>query len=224
MFIFGDIVDRISVDLERLMAKYRVKTAADDFKDNKIEELNTKLNDLEKDNEEIKKENQRHKTTIGNLKSQIDSLNSAKKEEIEEYEELNLALQRKNNKITNNYNSLLSKYEALKKQLGISEEVDDREEIIQELDMNGRYTFIVYDDVTFKGQIRSAFPNAEFASKSKQVKYDSTDMVIMLTSHIDHSTYYDVRNKCKNLGVPAIHCEHTNIDLIKQLMWNELYL
>ena len=65
-------------------------------------------------------------------------------------------------------------------------------------------------------------PNAVFQDQNINIT-SSYDMVIVLTNHISHSSYYYVKEQCKNKGIPMIHSKYSNIELIKALIWNYIF-
>ena len=94
------------------------------------------------------------------------------------------------------------------------------EDDIMDIDYNKKYIFVGNDNKGFQEQIIKQFPNAVFVDSNINLFAASIDMVIALTNHMSHSTYYDVKEQCKNKGIPFIHCKYSNVELIKELIWN----
>ena len=90
------------------------------------------------------------------------------------------------------------------------------------MDPNGKYLFVLSEESSFMDVITDAFPNVEFCFENKNISKKGYDMVVCITSHIDHSTYLGIKAQCKTNSIPFVHCKHSNIPLIRQLMSEQL--
>ena len=89
-------------------------------------------------------------------------------------------------------------------------------------EINGKYLFVLSEESSFMDVITDAFPNVEFCFENKNISKKGYDMVVCITSHIDHSTYLGIKAQCKTNSIPFVHCKHSNIPLIRQLMSEQL--
>lgn len=136
----------------------------------------------------------------------------------------NRSLLRQNRKLQAYYANLQSKYNRLKEaadSVGAGIEEESGEEM-REVDLNGRYLFLLYDDIGCRQNIKAEFPNAEFTSKASSMSNQKYDMVIALTECIDHSNYNAAKKQCKIHGVPFAHSPYSNLEMIKTVIWNVL--
>jgi hypothetical protein len=133
--------------------------------------------------------------------------------------EHNLQLTRQNQKLKEKYRKLLFKKNV--QQFELVNKIDEPIKHINDLDANGKYIFIGFDKNGFQEQVLKHLPQAKFQDTNADI-HSSTDMVVMLTKHITHPTCLGVKEQCKNKGIPLVYCKHSNIDLIKELMWNHM--
>lgn len=228
LMILTDVLNWVHIDLQEMLSKkVDNKGEASSNVDSKaVDILNEQIKDMTSVLDALKKELEVKDKKINELSDKLSKKEKEVKELAGEHIEYNNALERENSKLKGKYNDLLGKYNDLKQKA----ESKDNEEIIEaqekeikELDLNGNYLFIISNAATFKGKIQETFPNANFSNNSN-INVNNVDMVVIITTHVDHSTYYRVKDICKTNNVPVIHCKFSNIELIKQLMWNELYL
>lgn len=173
------------------------------------------------------KENQ-----ISALKKRINSINAEDtvskqlKEKTRDIAYENTCLARQNFKLQTAYRDILGKYTTLKSRIAEGEQIDESSEeevgTIKEVDLNGRYLFIIGSDIKCKQSIKEEFPNAEFASKAVNIVGAKYDMVVALTGCIDHHYYLAIKKQCKSHGIPFGHCQHSNLNMIKTIIWNVL--
>ena len=226
VYLLNKLVNSMRIDIERFATSNfgnAYQTLFDngtmnllsEYKNNAVNSEN-KVTKLELENIELRK-------TIESLKNEVHEKTLNQEELAEQFKVQNVILKNQNSKICNKYNSLFDKYTKLKEQMKIEDRTIETFVELKELDFDGKYLFVVLDDVTFKDKIKENFKNALFSENNIELN-DTYDMVIIMTEHISHSTYYSIKAQCKNKKIPYIHCGFSNIDLIKELMWNEINL
>ena len=222
---FIDVVNGVQLSLEHLFASNAAKAMCDFVSNeitqdmyNSVEEMKESLKIL--NNEITKKDN-----IILSLKRKIETLEEKIKEKQDstqiqnELIEHNLQLTRQNQKLKEKYRKLLFKKNV--QQFELVNKIDEPIKHINDLDTNGKYIFIGFDKNGFQEQVLKHLPQAKFQDTNADI-HSSTDMVVMLTKHITHPTCLGVKEQCKNKGIPLVYCKHSNIDLIKELMWNHM--
>lgn len=226
MVLFDRIVNYIKIDIDNFCSQKRAKEMRKILKQKTVKTLADENNELSDRIEELEKEVVENKKTINILNSKLKHSSLPKKSnEIQLLSEQNEALVRQNDKLKEKYNQLLNKYEALKEKN--KEKITEREkqeEELKELNKDGKYLFISYEDVTFKRAVLDEFPNSDFCDSNININASSVDLVVVLTEHINHSTYYAIKEQCKQKNIPLVHCRFSNLELIKELMWNTLNL
>ena len=225
ILLFDQIINYIKVDVDNICFSSDSKELRKILKQKTVKVLRDSNEEFSNRIEELEKELAENKRTIEILNNRIKSKSTEKNNNTELIKEQNSALIRQNDKIKEKYNQLLHKYEELK--VKTSEIIIDSEilkEEMKELDINGKYLFICYEDVTFKRVILDEFPNSDFCDSNININASSVDLVIVLTEHINHSTYYAMKEQCKSKNIPLVHCRFSNLELIKELMWNTLNL
>jgi len=150
---------------------------------------------------------------IDNLNAVLNKKESKKSNKDEDYQKKIHELEKQVKKMEQKYGDLEEKYLRLKEHKEDAKEEMVAETIV-EIDTNANYLFLCYDDVTFFGAIKKAFPNASFSNDNTTVK-NTIDYVVALTNHVDHSAYYGVKQQCDTRNIPFIHCPYTNVELIK---------
>ena len=222
---FIDIVNGVQLSLEHLFASNAAKAMCDFVSNeitqdmyNSVEEMKESLKIL--NNEVAKKDDTISflKRKVEKLEKQIKESNKNKDSKHEELIEHNFQLARQNQKLKDKYRKLSFK----KIQNFELENIEEKPiEQINNLDANGKYIFIGFDKNGFQEQVLKHLPQAKFQDTNADI-HSSTDMVVMLTKHITHPTCLGVKEQCKNKGIPLVYCKHSNIDLIKDLMWNHI--
>lgn len=228
--LLGEILSRVEVDMERTVCKRaaiidNLEQSFEKFVDRKVLDLEIELRELKELIEEKDRELEDKNALLKRSYTNVATLEEYKKEGQQELLEYNKSLQRENAKVKDKYNQLLVKYEELKKnnidtKTG-KESISVEEMQLKELDVNGRYMFVIGRNTTFEGKLQEAFPNSTIISSNMPIGI-STEMVVVLTQCIDHSLYYDVKNQCKQKKIKMIHTEYSNIELIKQMMQTEM--
>lgn len=235
-FIFTNLVDAIHINIELMSRDGRIR----DFID--TPEASVRASELEKEKnaltlqiDSLKEECDEKDKEIENLKKQFDAFKKSTEgktnkpdenisEKIDSLNEQCRILRRTNEKLKDDFNRIAEKYQLLKetmKEEGKDEVNPDDCEYI-DVDPNGRYIFFAEDKTSFKQNVLEEFPNAVFHSSTTSLSNVKADMVIVITSHIDHSVYNSARNQCVSNNIPFIHSKHTNVDAIKELMWEML--
>lgn len=212
VYIFDNVINYVKIDIENFASSQIENKLLETISDDAIKDLKKEVEILETKVEKLKQEILLKEDKIKSLRKKIED--NEKNEKTENLIEQNISLQRKIEKADRRYNDLLEKYNRLKEQntQAHNEEVIEEQ---QEVDLNKRYCFVAYGDITFLNDILSVFPNSFFLTKNSDINNISADLVICLTEHIDHSTYYDVKKRCSNRNIPFIHCKHSNVELIK---------
>lgn len=227
MFLLDRILDLIKIDIDNFCSSTQAKEMRKIMKQKTVKSLCETNKELVETIDNLKEEMAEKDNKINILNGKLKNEKPVKKdnEELSLLSEQNDALARQNDKLKEKYNQLLSKYETLKEKTNNKiTDAEKQEEEIKELDKNGKYLFICYEDVTFKRVILDEFPNASFCDSSININASSTDLVIVLTEHINHSAYYAAKEQCKSKNIPLIHCRFSNLELIKELMWNQMNL
>lgn len=172
---------------------------------------------------ELRKTVKKQEKIIEKMTKEKDSL---PKDEI--YNDLldkNTELARRELKTKKKYNELLEKYNALKLQTSASDDdgTDYSTQGFKELDLDGKYLFIADEGrANIVNNIIETFPNSTVSQDNFNLSAETVDMVVILSSLIDHPTYHNIKNQCKVKNIPLIHCSNTNIDIIKNYMTAEI--
>lgn len=114
--------------------------------------------------------------------------------------------------------------EKLKKQT--SEEIVITEEKEEEQIITSSYKdindyqllFIISDRCTFLKELQKAFPTARITFKNYENSIPKSDYVIVFTNYVNHTTYYHVKEICKQTNTNLLHCGNSNIERIKELL------
>lgn len=81
-----------------------------------------------------------------------------------------------------------------------------------------RLLFIISDRCTFLKELQAAFPNAKITFKNYQLSIPKYECVVVFTSYVNHTTYYHVKDICKQTNTPLLHCANSNIEKVKELL------
>lgn len=228
LLLFKELIILVCNDIDRICYSNVSQSVLDVLQSDLVKKLNDEYEDMDAKFKQTSSELKDANATIKRLQEQLESIDSKFQQQFESMCDSIDELERKNQKADKKYENLLEKYNRLKNKKNDSskdeeeegEEKEEKEYI--DVDMNGRYLFIIGNGATFKGIIKESFPNAEFMNDNTPINKDTYDMVIIITSHIDHSTYFIVRDQCKNKNIPYIHCKFSNVDRIKQSMFDFL--
>ena len=226
LYILKLVIDWVCVDIERYTTMKEVEELELDSKlpvdDERIADYMQDVEELEKTIFEKDKQLEAQKQQIKILEEKLKRQESKEQTDLERVINNNFELQRKHDKLVRKYNSLTEKYNDLKDLLEVEEDVVEKETELIEVDPNGKYLFVLSEESSFMDVITDAFPNVEFCFENKNISKKGYDMVVCITSHIDHSTYLGIKAQCKTNSIPFVHCKHSNIPLIRQLMSEQL--
>ena len=81
-----------------------------------------------------------------------------------------------------------------------------------------RMLFIISERCTFLKELQTAFPTAKITFKNYSQSIGKSDVVIIFTPYVNHTTYYDVKEICKRTNTKLLHCNHSNIEKIKEMI------
>ena len=227
LYILKLVVDWVCVDIERYATMKEVEklelVSQFPVDDERITDYMQDIEELEKTISEKDKQIEAQKQQVKILEEKLKRQENKEQTDLDRVVNNNFELQRKYDKLIRKYNSLAEKYNDLKEQFE-EEKIDivETEASLIELDTDGKYLFVLSEESSFMDVIVDAFPNVEFCFENKNIIHKNYDMVVCITSHIDHSTYLGIKAQCKNNNIPFVHCRHSNIPLIKQLMWNQI--
>ena len=231
--ILEDIFTTVYEDLNMkfLSNPYADKENVESFEELWTNDVRVQAEEIEKQNEELSSCLSEKDTEIKELKATVKKLRlelsqSKESDAIKSLKEENLSVLRSNCKLEKAYNSLVAKYNSLKERFKSSTDavILERDELeLVEVDTNLTYLFLCDTNrVNTTQAILKIFPNAVFSDKHDCIKGRKADMVIVLTSMIDHSSYGSVKEDAKNAGIPILHCENTNPEMIRETIWQYL--
>ena len=216
------LFNRVYIDLERILKSEVTSAFLSTVNDEVVKELDNSLLEEQEKNQEYEVKIKELEQQVIQLKDQLSKTDNIIKDSLKESTEHKLTLIRQNEKLKNKYNTLLNKYKNLKYEENDIVEIEEEE--YKEVDLDAKYLFVLSEDATFKNVISKTFKNATFASDNSVINPSKVDMVIVITTHISHSIYYGVKKQCKNKNIPLLHCEFSNIELIKDIIWNYINL
>lgn len=211
-------------DIEIMYDYYVVKKEFKEEHQKELQEMEKMKDDLKRQREENEAELQKAKTEIARLNTQLTQKTTAEEDVVEGLRDENNTLLQQNTKLTKRYESLLTKYNRLKEsQVDNTEDEKKIEtEEIKELDMNGKYAFVLYEDSKFIDNIKREFPNAILIHTNTNIKSMNIDLVVFVSTQVHHSTYFGIKNQCRDNNIPFISCGNSNINILKEIMRNEL--
>ena len=191
------------------------------IKDEHIQ-LNQKAEEAHKIMVKSIEESRSSQHNLSKLQVQIDSEKLAKKSLEKNFLSKMANLNKENKKLKNQLEQLKAKYEDLDiyhKNVIDNAFIDMTDEEIPEIDTTKNYVFVSGKETEHMGVIRDIiveFPNSTVKYSNFKVLANSTDLVVFLTSFMDHSTYYDIKNQCIAKDIPYVHCHTRNIKDIKR--------
>lgn len=223
---FYDVINGVQISLEHLFSSNTAKAMSEFVLDEATKEIYDNIDNMKSNISVLNELVDQKEGTIKSLKRKIITLEKQLNEKpqntnIKHHDiiEHNLQLSRQNQKLKDKYKKLLKKKTEIEyKNVNNNDEpIED----INDLDINGKYLFIGFDKNGFQEQVLKHLPYARFQDTNADI-HSSTDMVVMLTKHITHPTCLGVKEQCKNKGIPLVYCKHSNVELIKDLMWNHI--
>ena len=81
-----------------------------------------------------------------------------------------------------------------------------------------KLVFIISERCTFLNELQSAFSNAKITFKNYARSIEKADVVVVFTQYVNHTTYYDVKEICRLSGTKLLHCNHSNIEKVRELL------
>ena len=222
--LFSDIFILFSSSLNKSFEEEEIKKIREE-RDELKKELKRKEAELKEREEEVKEKNDKISSLSSQLLKKEEEGEKEREEEIEALSEENKNLIRQNKKMDSLYSDLFSKYRKLKERVEEGgEEIEEEEKVeeMKEIDLNARYLFFMGADIKCRTQIKEMFPNAEFTDRSSNFSLTAYDMVVIMTGCVDHKHYWRIKEQCKIHNIPFVHSHHSNLDIIKNAIWNVL--
>ena len=193
----------------------------EDYKGDNGEELldvTKQMFDTMDENEKLEEKNEEQKQLIEKLKEDLQKKN----------EEARLLVKRNTEELRKENYDLLKENEELREKLKkqTSEEIAITEEKEEEQIITPSYKdindyqllFIISDRCTFLKELQKAFPTARITFKNYENSIPKSDYVIVFTNYVNHTTYYHVKEICKQTNTNLLHCGNSNIERIKELL------
>lgn len=193
----------------------------EDYKGDNGEELldvTKQMFDTIHENEKLEEKNEEQKQLIEKLKEDLQKKN----------EEARLLVKRNTEELRKENYELLKDNEELREKLKkqTSQEITITEEQEEEKiitpsnkDINDyQLLFIISDRCTFLKELQKAFPTARITFKNYENSIPKSDYVIVFTNYVNHTTYYHVKEICKQTNTNLLHCGNSNIEKIKELL------
>ena len=228
--LFKSLIVLVCYDIDKICYSNVNQSFLDVLQSDLIKSLNVEYEKMDNQLQETLQELEKSNSMTKRLQDSILAKDNNFKQQTEHLYDAIDELERKNQKLKKKYIGLVEKYNRLKNQTNKSNNITNNNvennettnEDVVDVDINGKYLFVIGNGATFKGIIKDAFPNADFMNDNCSINKGVYDMVIIITSHIDHSTYFAMRDQCKNKGIPCIHCDYSNVDRIKNTMFDFL--
>ena len=169
-------------------------------------------------NEKLEEKNEEQKQLIEKLKEDLQKKN----------EETRLLVKRNTEELRKENYELLKDNEELREKLKkqTSEEIAITEEKEEEQIITHSYKdindyqllFIISDRCTFLKELQKAFPTARITFKNYENSIPKSDYVVVFTNYVNHTTYYHVKEICKQTNTKLLHCGNSNVEKIKELL------
>lgn len=94
----------------------------------------------------------------------------------------------------------------------------NQDKVNREIDPNGKYLFLLGEDLPVANKLRKEFPNSTISEDYVPMSGRKVDAVVCMTCSVDHSTCIPQKNECSAKGIPYIPCNKTNMEHIKARM------
>ena len=149
-------------------------------------------------------------------------------------QENRLIVKKKTEELLKENYELLKENDELKKKLkkrNTEKKCEKNEEIIEiedkikknEREINDyRLLFIISDRCTFLKELQLTFPFAKITFKNYEMSIPKSDYVVIFTKYVNHTTYYHVKEICKQTNTKLIHCGNSNCEKVKELICEEI--
>ena len=98
----------------------------------------------------------------------------------------------------------------------VCEKIEEEEMQEQTREINEKLLFIISERCTFLHELQDAFPTAKITFKNYENTIHKYDVVVVFTPYVNHTTYYEVKEICKRTNTRMLHCNHSNIERIKE--------
>ena len=194
----------------------------EDYKGDNGEELldvTKQMFDTIKENEKLEEKIEEQETLIETLKNDLQKKN----------EEMRMLVKRNTDELRKENYELLKINEELKEKLKkqlpsqtSTEEcimIEENEEKTEEININDyRLLFIISDRCTFLNELQQAFPTAKIVFKNYENTISKSDYVVVFTNYVNHTTYYHVKEICKQTNTQLLHCGNSNIEKVKEIL------
>lgn len=196
------------------------------FQSNVYKEQDKKMQSIKEENDKLKIDIVEKNKEIKNLEKDNNLLKEKlssiqKNPEIKRLQNKIKEVAHEKEKILKDYKHISGKYEKLKElQINVDVFPDEAEKTFKEVDCNLNYLFVVdTSKLKLNNSIKEVFPNAIFYDSFVNIQNMKLDMVICMTSLIDHVQYKKFKSQCKTKGVQFLHCNCQNPQMIKEEIW-----
>lgn len=91
---------------------------------------------------------------------------------------------------------------------------------IKEIDYDKRYVFVLQTRQTLELEkvLYETFPNCVVTDNTNTIN-GGCDLAVLFTKWISHPLYSGAKRICKDNKIEFVHCPHSNIEMIKQVIW-----
>jgi len=210
-------------EIDSKIAKSIEKTKEKDDRDREAE-----LKRAKKEKEEAETEYMRLKHEAERYRKEIESLKRAQKEHNKEIGSINAGFRSEIDRLRKEISDITEEYDKLSEYV---EELEEEEEetageiitIPDEIRLK-RYMFVCEkgkEGYMFLEKIKETFPNSFIRFGSVDVNAAATDGMILLTKYLKHGTYWAMRDRGKEKGIPVLHCNKSSINGIIEVVMNK---
>lgn len=188
-------------------------------------DLILQLKEVEKEFKRLNRTIQKKDKTIEQLKEKLlkqkEKKQNITEKAIEKQKKENLELTRQIATLNKQVKMLEENLEKCKKEkVTIVEEKKEetREEKIEPNWKEMKILFIASENTAFENSLKNTFPNAKITFDNFNIDVTKFDCVMIITTHVNHPTYYTFKQKCTKANVKFLHCENTNVEKIKEII------
>lgn len=201
----------------------------EDYKGDNGEELldvTKQMFDTIHENEKLEEKLTEQKIIIEKLKNDLQKKNEETrlliKRNTEELRKENYELLKNNEELREELREKLKKQTSQEISMTIEEEIIEKEcdsDITVNKEINDyQLLFIISDRCTFLNELQNAFPTAKITFKNYENSIPKSDYVVIFTNYVNHTTYYHVKEICKQTNTNLLHCGNSNIEKVKELL------
>lgn len=219
MQVYFNVLMSIEKMLIRLYYMSKDETVLKEYKNDEIKELKNTINQKVQDYEKLEESAKSYSQRVSALEKQLESKDKIKEDAVKNLTTENKLLESENIKLKHRVAEL--------EELLRSNSDDNEEEKkstngnsnndIDNIDYNAKYVFVMHENKDYAKAIKKVFPNAVFYDDNAELS-SNIYMVISITSYVSHVTYNYFKKQCELKNIPFLHCIHTNIEIIKQLI------